>query len=196
MNYPKLDSKTGRFLKTPNGIKTPKMLEMEKQLGVKFEDDYRNLYLSGKLGQKRFATKWNCSKSLIFANNLRGGRRSWVQMLNLPPKYGNVFSGKKISLKPSCECCGEEVVSLDNAHWVENKERGSNNSSNIAKLCPNCHRALDRDDAKIIEGVRAALLYRVSKAIFDRGGNREKIKKELTEKITPIMMHRRNNRTK
>lgn len=192
MNYPKLDPINGRFLATPKGQKTPKMLFMEKELGVKFEDDYKNQYLSGRLGQKRFATRWSSSKGLIFANNLRGGRRSWVEMLELPRRDESAVAGLNKKVGPICECCGEKVPSLDGAHWVERANGGTAEPSNIAKLCPNCHRKLDRDDLKTTEDVRAALLYRVSKNILDNSGDKIKTKSELVEKVTPIIMHRRN----
>lgn len=81
-----LDSKTGQFLPIPKGQKPPKMIEMEKKLGLDFKQDFYENYFNGELGQKRFAQRWGVSKNLIFANNLRGGRRSWVQILDLEKK--------------------------------------------------------------------------------------------------------------
>lgn len=192
MYYPKLDSKTGRFIAIPKGQKTPTMAAMEKELGITFEEDYKKQYLSGKLGQKRFAKRWRRSRGLIFSNNLRGNRRSWVQMLGLPKKDGDLITGDGKELKQSCEACGEEVFSLVGAHWVENEKQGSTKVSNIARICPNCHSALDGGDEKKTEEVRSALLYRVSKSVIEKGGNKEKVKAELVEKVTPIIMHRRN----
>lgn len=168
------------------------MLEMEKVIGATFENDYKKFYLSGKLGQKRFAKRWNCSKGLIFDNNLRRGRRSWTQMLGLQKRSGEIARKPESETRSQCENCGIEMPSLDGAHWVERINGGSEDSSNIAKLCPNCHRKLDRDHSKTIEDVRKALLYRVSKSIIEKGGEKEKMKKKLVEKITPIILHRRN----
>lgn len=190
--YVKLDPKTGRFLATPKGQKTQKMISMEKELGVSFEEDYKNQYLSGKLGQKRFSARWSCSRSLIFSSNLRRGRRSWIQMLELPKKNSELIMGNKGKLKLKCEACGEETISLDGAHWVEKAKRGLDGSSNIAKICPNCHRKLDRNDLKTIEAVRSALMYRVVNGIILKGGSKDVVSLELIEKCTPIIMHRRN----
>jgi hypothetical protein len=165
---------------------------MEKILGTTFENDYKKFYLSGKLGQKRFAKRWGCSKGLIFDNNLRGGKRSWTQMLNLQKRSGVITDKADIRTRLQCENCNIEILSLDGAHWVERVNGGSEDSSNIAKLCPNCHRMLDRNHSKTIESVRKALLYRVSKSIIEKGGKKEKMMKELVEKITPIILHRRN----
>src|SRR5215472_2196456 len=61
------------------------MLEVEAMIGTTLEDDYRTQYLYGDLGQKRLANRWGVGRPLIFGD-LRGGRRSWIQMLGLPKK--------------------------------------------------------------------------------------------------------------
>jgi len=81
--YKKIDPKTGRFLPLKKGEKSEKMLKKEIELGIKFENDYKKLYLTGELSQRKFSRRWGASKNLIFGRNLRGGRRSWEQMLNL-----------------------------------------------------------------------------------------------------------------
>ena len=85
------DPKTKQFLPIPKGEKPPKMKIMEKELGVNFEDDYREKYLNGDFGQKRFATRWRVKKSQIFSRSMRGGRRSWIQMLDLSLKSQKLF---------------------------------------------------------------------------------------------------------
>jgi hypothetical protein len=103
-----LHPQTGRFLATPAGQKTDKMLREENRLGCNFEDDYKEKILEGDWGQKRFSTRWNVThKELIFGRNLRGGRRSWVQMLNLPYREG--VSEVIVPKEKSCEVCGWQV---------------------------------------------------------------------------------------
>lgn len=160
---PKLDPKTGRFLPVEKGKKPPKMLYMEKVLGVKFEEDYKINYLESDNGQKVFARKWNVNKNLIFGNNLRGGRRSWIQILSLKKKKqldSSIGSITKVT-KEACELCGKTDISFDKAHWIENKFNGSTKSENILNLCPNCHRRIDRGDLTLIEKARETLLFRV-----------------------------------
>ncbi|MBU1119639.1 HNH endonuclease [Patescibacteria group bacterium] len=132
---------------------------MEKELGLDFIDDYNRNYLHGDLGQKRFAAKWGVSKNLIFANNLRGNRRSWFQMLNLPKKDSQLRSTVPGRDLPACECCGEEIP-LDKAHWKEHEKGGPYKSYNLINLCPNCHRKLDRGDSEITHKCRKILLFR------------------------------------
>ncbi len=181
--YLNLDPKTGRFLPVSKGEKPPKMLYMEKVLGIKFEDDYNEKYLHGNIGQKLFARRWEVSKNLIFANNLRGGRRSWVQMLNLAKKSYRKLEQVKEENK-GCEICGEKNIALDKAHWKENVEGGSSKSNNILNLCPNCHRRLDRNDIQTIEKGRSVLLFREVKRIFDN-----KITKDTPQELLSLCEH-------
>lgn len=190
-NYPKLDPKTGRFLPLKKGEKPEKMIGKEIELDIKFEDDYKKLYMTGELGQKRFSKRWGVgNKSLIFGRSHRGGRRSWVQMLDLPT-YNN--STEAIAVTPSlmCELCESSDVSLDNAHWVENSNSGDTKSHNILKLCPNCHRKLDRADQDTTENARATLLLRVVKKILNLGYKEKDLKIKLLSQVEPIILHRR-----
>jgi hypothetical protein len=187
---PRIDSKTGQFLPTPEGQKPPKMKEMEEKLGLDFEEDYREKYLEGKLGQKRFSQRWGVSRNLIFANNLRGGRRSWIQMLALEKKGHVQEQDKGEKELPSCEICGEEV-SLDKAHWKEHTKGGSTKAQNILNLCPNCHRKLDRGDKYRTEKGREVLLFREAKKIFDKKITEETPKK-LLDLCEQIILERRN----
>lgn len=190
---PKLDRETGRFLPVPPGEKPSKMKEMEKKLGVKFEKDYKDLYLDCKMGQKLFARRWEVSsKSLIFSRNLPGSRRSWIQMLNLPfrdlKKYHN--NGSRDS-KFYCELCKIKDISLDKAHWVENAKGGSSKSFNILNLCPNCHRKLDRGDGLIIDNARAVLLTREVRKLIDSEKDEMLLRKRLVELCEKILNARR-----
>jgi len=51
----------------------------------------------------------------------------------------------------NCEICGKYFESLDEHHIVSKSKGGSNNKSNIAYICPNCHR-LTHKGLIIIEG--------------------------------------------
>ncbi|GAH66950.1 unnamed protein product, partial [marine sediment metagenome] len=42
----------GRFMPTPLGRKTPKMLEVEKKLGCSLEEDFYEYYVNKKWGKK------------------------------------------------------------------------------------------------------------------------------------------------
>lgn len=192
--HPKLDPKTGRFLPLGNGEKSPKMLAREKELGVKFESDYKRQYLTGILGQKRFSRRWEVgNKSLIFGRNHRGGRRSWVQMLNLPIRDDSKIINTPTEVVSSfiCEICGTSDVPLDNAHWVENANKGATKTQNILRLCPNCHRKLDRADEITTENARETLLLRVVKRVLDSRHDEKNLKRELLEQVKPIVLHRR-----
>ena len=187
---PKLDPKTGQFIPIPKGEKPPKMKDMEKKLGLDFIEDYKKCYLNGELGQKRFAQRWGVSRNLIFANSLRGGRRSWVQMLDLE-KRGNPTKqkGGKIKTK-GCEICGKNM-SLDKAHWKKHTRGGSTKAENILNLCPNCHRKLDRGDKYTTEKGREALLFRETRKILDSRITDE-TPKNLLDLCTQIILERRN----
>ena len=159
------------------------MKEMEQILGMNFEDDYKEKYLNGELGQKRFADRWRVKRSLIFSKSMRGGRRSWIQMLDLPLKS---HKPKEIIREEnySCEICGETNISLDRAHWKENVKGGSTKVYNILNLCPNCHRRLDNGDIKIIEKGRKVLLFREVSKIFN-----SKITEDSPNELLKICEH-------
>jgi hypothetical protein len=50
--------KTTQFKRTPDGVKTSRMLEVQKRIGATLEDDYKAKYLDGGWGQKRLADHW------------------------------------------------------------------------------------------------------------------------------------------
>ncbi len=82
----------GRHVATPMGEKTAKILTMERELGVTFEEDYKSLYLGEKLpvgetepwSQKRFATRWKTNRKIIFYNGGRPATSVWARKLGLP----------------------------------------------------------------------------------------------------------------
>ncbi|KKT22399.1 MAG: hypothetical protein UW06_C0011G0005 [Parcubacteria group bacterium GW2011_GWE1_43_8] len=190
--YPKLDKKTGRFLPIPLGKKPQKMKDMEKVLHVKFEKDYKDFYLSEKMGQKLFARRWGASsKNLIFAKNLRGHRRSWVQMLDLPSRDKKFLNNKPKIVGSYCELCGEKDCSLDKAHWVENAEKGSSKSFNILNLCPNCHRKLDRGDNLVTQNAKAILLTRETRKLINSEKDEKLLRQHLVELCEKILGARR-----
>jgi hypothetical protein len=68
------DPKTKQFLRIPKGEKTPKMLEVEKRLGRKLEDDYREYYIEKKWGQTKMANRWLVPKGVI-SSGIAAARR-------------------------------------------------------------------------------------------------------------------------
>ena len=53
---------------------------------------------------------------------------------------------------PICECCQETVKNRDKHHIISTSKGGTNDKSNITKICPNCHRSVHAGDI-IIEGI-------------------------------------------
>lgn len=161
-------NKDGKFKKIPDGQKTPKMLEVEKKIGKTLEQDYKEMYLSGKIGQKRLAQRWGVPRGLIFCETMRENRKCWVQKLNLSKLDGSALQiSKKTILQKGCEICGECRVFLDDAHWIAHAKGGGKERSNILKLCPNCHRLLDSNDPEIIKKGQKILLYREVEKIIN-----------------------------
>jgi hypothetical protein len=164
-----LDPVSGRFLPTPTGEKTEKMLQEELRLGVKFEDDYKEKIIEGDWGQKKFSHRWNIrNKALIFGKNQRGGRRSWIQILNLPSYPGSTESTPVGIVLKGCERCGITDITLEGAHWIWDKDGGPNTWYNIVDLCPNCHTLLDSGDINITEDVKEILLLRVTRKLLEK----------------------------
>jgi hypothetical protein len=191
--HPGYDPPTGHFLPLKAGEKPPKMLKMEQELQVKFEDDYENLVLSGKMGQLLFARRWNVAKNQIFLTSPNARRRSWIQILKLP-KYNlrNASAQPEApSERPACEACGARNVPLEKAHWLEHRNGGPYQSWNLAKLCRNCHTNLDRGEASTTEIVRRELLARVVRKMVEAEGDSPKFKEELLERCHTILFSRR-----
>jgi uncharacterized protein YlaI len=51
----------------------------------------------------------------------------------------------------SCEICNETNIILDKHHIISQSEGGTNEPSNIAHICPNCHRRIHMSQI-ILEG--------------------------------------------
>ncbi len=155
----------GRFSKIPLGIKTPKMLEVEKRLGCYLEEDFKEYYDKKNWSQKKMAERWQVPRGLIFQDVKRGNKISWVTRLNLIKKPEGKPDNSK---KHFCEICEVSFPSLQKAHWISHKEGGSTNYYNILELCPNCHHRLDKYD----EGTDKALITlfsRSMKTFFAKG---------------------------
>src|SRR5260221_8488904 len=122
-------SKLTQFKRTPAGVKTSRMLEVEKRIDATLEDDYKAYYLDGGWGQKRLANRWGVARGQIFGV-LRGGRRNLVQMLDLPAK-GNAGDKKTRRSSKACEICGVDDTVLEGAHWIAARDGGSTRAENI-----------------------------------------------------------------
>ena len=185
------DKQTQQFLSTPEGQKTPKMLEVEKKLGQTLEDDFQEYYVEKQWGQKRLAQRWGVKKNQIFSTSMRGGRRCWAQMLNLPVRRLDSEEPEHRSsyLKPlrGCEICGVADLPLDDAHWVPASNGGSDQPHNILHLCPNCHRRLDTGNTEIESKAKSVLLFReVNKLLMSPLDDSEK-KSKLVELAIAII---------
>jgi len=149
------------------------MLEVESRIGTTLEEDYKAYYLDGRWGQKRLANRWGVARGQIFGA-LRGGRRNWVEMLDLPAK-GNRNDAKRSDDKAKgCEICGATDVNLEGAHWIAARDGGSTRKDNILKLCPNCHTRLDQlEDAATTKRAREILLMRAAESLLNSTSARE-----------------------
>jgi len=148
------------------------MLKVEDKLSRTLEEDFREFYVEKGLGQKRIAQRWGTQRQTIFGTNKRGRRRSWVQMLDLPVRRDRESDDEieqESASRLKCEVCGSAAQPLDDAHWVSARDGGSKESFNILRLCPNCHRLLDRDDAAKTKLAKEVLLFRVVKKIIETG---------------------------
>ena len=184
-------SKSTQFKATPAGVKTPRMLVAEKKIGATLEEDYLNNYLTGKLGQKRLASRWGVGRNLIFGGG-RGKRRNWVQMLNLPLR-GEKPTQVTAPRSSSCEICGISDLPLEGAHWVPAREGGSSKSYNILKLCPNCHTLLDNvENEKIVLRSRQVLLTRAAEQLLNSTSVRDEEFQKSFVDICKSIIERKN----
>ena len=191
-----ISSPKTQFVRTPVGQKTPKMLEVEQMLGRTLEEDFREYHLEKGWGQKRLADRWGVKKNLIFCSNPRARARSWAEILNLPVRRIEAESVRlnqkavpkqNAVSKRKCEACNEQGTHFDRAHWISAASGGSTQRFNILRLCPNCHRKLDRDDATTIERCKESLLYRETKRILDDGTDSHSIQMELVRVCEAII---------
>jgi hypothetical protein len=180
--------KNGQFLPTPKGVKTPLMLKVEKKLGCTLEEDFEAFYTLKGWGQKRLASRWGVGRNLIFKQGARDSRRCWVQMLGLNPRrLAGDEPRKRGKDEAMCELCGATGVALDGAHWVADAAGGSRASYNILKLCPNCHRKLDRDDIEVVGACREVLLFREAKKLIETGKDTPAKRRRLVELMRAIL---------
>jgi hypothetical protein len=194
-----ISSPKTQFVRTAAGQKTPKMLEVEQMLGRTLEEDFREYHLEKGWGQKRLADRWGVRKNLIFCSNPRARNRCWAEILSLPVRRIEAESvllnqkpvpkQKAVSAvsKPKCEACNEQGTHFDRAHWISAASGGSTQRFNILRLCPNCHRKLDRDDATTIERCKASLLYREAKRILNDGTDSHSNQTELVRVCEAII---------
>ena len=171
------------FVRTPDGEKTPKMIEVEKKIGRTLEKDFQEYHIEKGWGQVRMAKRWGVKRNTIFHSIPRSGQRSWVEMLNLRVRRETAEKKTQTSITKPCEICGANDVGLDEAHWFANTHGGSTKSYNILKLCPNCHRKLDRDDPVTIEFCREKLLFREVKKLIESNSTTPKRLRNLIEAI-------------
>jgi hypothetical protein len=182
--------KNGQFVPTPKGVKTPLMLKVEKKLGRTLEEDFKDFYTLKGWGQKRLANRWGVGRNLIFKSTLRSNRRCWVEMLGLNARRLTADKARdERQDEESCELCGITGVALDGAHWVADAAGGSSASYNILKLCPNCHRKLDRDDIEVVSACREMLLFREVKKLVETGRDIPTKRRRLVE-LTRAILHR------
>ena len=191
-----ISSPKTQFVRTPKGQKTPKMLEVEQMLGRTLEEDFREYHLEKGWGQKRLAYRWGVKKNLIFCSNPRTRNRCWAEILNLPVRRieaesvrlnQKVVPKQNAVSKRKCEACNEPGTHFDRAHWISAASGGSAQRFNILRLCPNCHRKLDRDDAATIERCKESLLYREVKRILDDGTDSHSNRMELVRVCEAII---------
>jgi len=183
----------GQFRQTPPGQKTPKMREVEIRLGRTLEDDFREFYIEKRWGQKRLAKRWGVQRNLIFATNPRSARRSWAKMLNLDVRRLNdndASDSSSSERKLTCEICSTFDTFLDGAHWISNRNGGGTQRYNILRLCPNCHRKLDRDDPATTTHAKEVLLFREAKRVIETGQDSRAKRQELVKVCETIVTRR------
>lgn len=179
-------SVTKLFVRTPDGQKTPQMLEVERRLGRSLEDDFREYYVEKGWGQTRIAKRWGVRRNTIFYSAARDGSRCWVDMLGLPMERSST-EPSVIDRRLECEVCKEHGEHFDAAHWISASTGGSTESFNILRLCPNCHRKLDRDDPAITEQAKETLLFRELRRILESNRDSEAKRKELVRVCESII---------
>jgi hypothetical protein len=173
-----------KFVRTPTGEKTAKMREVEKRIGRTLEEDFQEYYVNKGWGYRRLGKRWGIDHNVICVSRKRSGFRSWVEMLNLPARRESSSNqNAQPIVQIACEICDVNDVGLDIAHWFADKDGGSTKSHNVLKLCPNCHRKLDRDDSITTELCREKLLFREVKKLIEGNSATPKRLRNLIEAI-------------
>jgi hypothetical protein len=171
------------FVPTAPGEKTSKMREVERRIGRTLEEDFDEYYVLRGWGYRRLAKRWGVNYHTIFLSRERNGFRSWVEMSGLPARREPSGKDSQGICRAACEVCGANDVELDEAHWLAAKDGGSTKSYNILKLCPSCHRKLDRDDAVTTELCKEKLLFREVKKMVEDNTATPKRLRSLIEAI-------------
>jgi 5-methylcytosine-specific restriction endonuclease McrA len=169
------------------------MLEVERRLGRTLEEDFREYYVEKGWGQLRIANRWGVDRNLIFETSTRGRKRSWIEMLSLPVRRSDEQANlcdREPEQTLACEVCGEFDQYLDRAHWISAAGGGGRQSFNILRLCPNCHRKLDRDDPATTERAKETLLFREAKRVVETGQDSIAKKKEMLRICEAIIIRR------
>lgn len=165
----------GAFKKTPEGIKTKKMIAVEIDLGRTLQEDYMDFYFNGEHGQRALAQRWGVKRTTIFQDEPEKSRTSWVTMLRLPRKIENTPSPV---VKKGCEICNETPI--EKAHWIDEAKRGGRQFYNIIDLCPTHHKKLEREhDEVTYTKAETILFYRSMKKLFLKHKHSEHEKREI-----------------
>jgi 5-methylcytosine-specific restriction endonuclease McrA len=158
----KRDRSSGKFKKFEKGEKTPKMLEVEKDLGQTIQEDYNDFYIKQGKGQKALAKRWGVTRLQIFGNAKRQG---WIDILGLKKREGSTTI--KRAKKECCAICKAHDVTIQSAHWIENSKHGPAYAWNLIGLCPNCHDKLDKQKEKeITESCRKLIIHKIGEYFF------------------------------
>jgi hypothetical protein len=179
------------FKPIPDGVKTPKMIEVEQRIGRVLEHDYSLSYLHGTMGQRRLASRWGVPRGVIFGP-LAGRRRSWVQRLRLAKKAKPSVPEFHENAARGCEICRNTDVPPEAAHWIARRDGGASLPFNILKLCPNCHTLLDQGDEITTGRTCEILLWRAAESFVSRTERGAQVQRQFLQLCLSIT--RRNTR--
>jgi 5-methylcytosine-specific restriction endonuclease McrA len=181
-----LDPATGRFVPTPRGERTEKMRQEETRLGVRFEDDYLEKMVNGDWGQKRFSKRWHVGNKSVIFGKPHDGRRSWTEILGLPPYRQQDGVPRERSNAKKCARCGAADVSSEKAHWIARRDGGPAHWWNLIDLCPTCHTRLDNDDKQVVRDIEEIVLAKAVRRLLEQKDERA-IRKRLVDICTAIV---------
>jgi hypothetical protein len=173
-------NKETQFKPIPDGVKTPKMIEVEQRIGRALEHDYGLNYLDGPMGQKRLANRWRVPRAMIFGP-LAGGRRSWVQKLDLPKKGKPSAPERCEQVTHRCEICETTKAPLERAHWIARGDGGPSSQYNILKLCRNCHGLLHHHDETTTRRACEILVWRAAESFVSKSERGAELQRRFLE---------------
>jgi len=173
-------NKETQFKPIPDGVKTPKMIQVEQRIGRALEHDYGLNYLHGTMGQKRLALRWGVPRGLIFGP-LAGRRRCWVQRLSLAKKGKPSVPGRCENIGHGCEICRNTTVQPEAAHWIARRDGGVSSHFNILKLCPNCHTLLDQGDESTTGRTCEILLWRAAESFVSKAERGAQVQRQFLQ---------------